>query len=451
MENELFEKTSVPKAYMKLALPVVLSMMVSLVYNMVDTYFIALTGVQELVAGVSLVVPVFTMMIAFGDIFGLGGSSIISRLFGERREAEAKRASAFCIWGSIAFGICVSVILLLFKQPILGILGADKITWQYANDYYMWIAIGATAIIFGLVPSNILRTEGLATQAMFGSILGSIVNIILDPVFIFGLKQGAAGAAIATVLGNVIADIYYIYAMMKKANRLSVSFKDIKISGHMVGGIFSIGIPASITNLMQSFMVMMTNHFLLAYGTDKIAAMGIALKVNMITALILVGVAFGGQPLIGYNFGSGNKKRLKEILRFAYLLEMGLALIFTGIMIAFAPMIIRVFMKDTQIVTNGAMMLRCQQMSMVFMAITLVSTCVCQSVGNAFGAFILSISRQGVLYVVALFILSKIMGYTGVLVSQACADVVTAILAVCIIAKIMRKMVNGADHSTSRK
>ena len=339
---------------------------------------------------------------------------------------------------------------MLFKQPILGILGADKITWQYANDYYMWIAIGATAIIFGMVPSNILRTEGLATQAMLGSILGSIINIVLDPVFIFGLKQGAAGAAIATVLGNVVADIYYIYAVVKKAKRLSVSFKDIKISGYMAGGIFSIGIPASITNLMQSFMVMMTNHFLLAYGTDKIAAMGIALKVNMITSLILVGVAFGGQPLIGYNFGSGNKKRLKEILRFAYLLEMGLALIFTGIMIVFAPMIIRVFMKDTQIVTNGAMMLRCQQMSMVFMAITLVSTCVCQSVGNAFGAFILSISRQGILYVAALFILSKIMKYTGVLVSQACADIVTAILAVCIIAKIMKKMVNE-DYSISRK
>lgn len=433
MENELFEKTPVPKAYMKLALPVVLSMMVSLVYNMVDTYFIALTGVQELVAGVSLVVPVFTMLIAFGDIFGLGGSSVISRLFGEKREEDAKRASAFCIWGAIIFGICVSIILLVFKQQILGILGADKVTYPYASAYYTWISIGAAAIMFGMVPSNILRTEGLATQAMFGSILGSVVNIILDPVFIFGLKQGAAGAAIATVLGNIIADIYYIYAMRKKAKRLSTSFKNSRITTQMAGGIFAIGIPASITNLMQSFMVMMTNHFLLTYGNDKIAAMGIALKVNMITALILVGVAFGGQPLIGYNFGSKNQKRLKEILRFAYLLEIGLALIFTVIMCVCAPEIIRVFMKDSQIITNGALMLRCQQISMVFMAVTLVSTCVCQSVGKAAGAFALSISRQGILYVIALVILSKTLGYTGVLVSQACADVATAILSICII------------------
>lgn len=438
MENELFEKTSVPKAYMKLALPVVLSMMVSLVYNMVDTYFIALIGVQELVAGVSLVVPIFTMMIAFGDIFGLGGSSVISRLFGEKREADAKRASAFCVWASVLFGVFVTVILLLFRSQILGILGADETTWQYAGDYYTWIVLGAVFIIFGLVPSNILRTEGLATQAMTGSILGSIVNIILDPVFIFGLKQGAAGAAIATVLGNVIADIYYVYAIRKKAKRLSVALTDVKIPGVMIRDIFTIGIPASITNLMQSFMVMMTNHFLLSYGTDKIAAMGIALKANMITTLILVGFAFGGQPLIGYNYGSGNQKRLKEILKFSYLFEMGLGLVFTVIMSAFAPMIISIFMNDPEIVNNGAMMLRFQQLGMTFMAVTLVSTCVCQSVGNALGAFTLSLSRQGVLYVIALLILSRIFGYTGVLVSQACADVVTAVIAVGIVRKILK-------------
>ncbi len=437
-ENVLFEKTPVPKAYIKLALPVVLSMVVSLVYNMVDAYFIALTGVQELVAGVSLVVPIFTLMVAFGDIFGLGGSSAISRLFGEKREEEAKRVSAFCIWAVVIFGACVTIILLLFRGQILGILGADEVTRQYASAYYTWIVAGAVFIIFGLVPSNILRTEGLATEAMVGSVLGSVVNIILDPVFIFALKQGAAGAAIATVLGNVIADIYYIYAIIKKAKRLSASFSKAKISGNMIRNILAIGITASITNLMQSFMVMMTNHFLLGYGTDKIAAMGIALKVNMITALILVGFAFGGQPLIGYNFGSGNRKRLKEILKFAYVFEVGLGLIFTIIMCVLAPTIIKIFMKDPDIITNGAIMLRFQQMGMMFMAVTLVSTCVCQSVGNAVGAFVLSISRQGVFYVIALLVLSNMMGYTGVLISQACADVMTAIMAVGIIRKILR-------------
>lgn len=435
MQNELFESASVPKAYMKLALPVVLSMMVSLVYNMVDTYFIALTGKQELVAGVSLAAPIFTLMIAFGDIFGLGGSSLISRLFGEKREEEAKRASAFCLWAAIGFGIFVTIVLLVFRTPILKLLGTDAATFEYAGEYYTWIAVGAASIILGLVPSNILRTEGLATQAMAGSILGSIVNIILDPVFIFGLGQGAAGAAMATVIGNVIADVYYIYVMSKKAKRLSVSLKEIKIPGTMIRDILVIGIPASITNLMQSIMIMITNHYLIAYGTDKVAAMGIALKANMISAFILVGFAFGGQPLVGYNYGARNKKRLKEILRFAYLFEAGLALVFTILISVFAPAIIKIFMNQSDIITNGAMMLRFQQLGMVFMAVTLVSTCVCQSVGSAAGAFVLSISRQGVLYAILLIVLNAIFGYTGIIATQACADVLTAVLAIAIIPK----------------
>lgn len=446
MQNELFESAFVPKAYMKLALPVVLSMMVSLVYNMVDTYFIALTGKQELVAGVSLAAPIFTLMIAFGDIFGLGGSSLISRLFGEKREEEAKRASAFCLWAAIGFGIFVTIVLLIFRTPILKLLGTDAATFEYAGEYYTWIAVGAASIILGLVPSNILRTEGLATQAMAGSILGSIVNIILDPVFIFGLGQGAAGAAMATVIGNVIADVYYIYVMSKKAKRLSVSLKEIKIPGTMIRDILVIGIPASITNLMQSIMIMITNHYLIAYGTDKVAAMGIALKANMISAFILVGFAFGGQPLVGYNYGAKNQKRLKEILRFAYLFEAGLALVFTILISIFAPFIIKIFMNQSDIITNGAMMLRFQQLGMVFMAITLVSTCVCQSVGSAAGAFVLSISRQGVIYAILLIVLKSVFGYTGILATQACADVVTALIAIGIIRKVLGGMKNEIQY-----
>ena len=446
MQEEIFEKYPIPKAYFKLALPVVFSMVISLVYNMVDTYFIALTGKQELVAGVSLAAPIFTLMIAFGDIFGLGGSSLISRLFGEKREEEAKRASAFCLWAAIGFGIIVTIVLLVFRTPILKLLGTDAATFEYAGEYYTWIAVGAASIILGLVPSNILRTEGLAMQAMAGSILGSIVNIILDPVFIFGLGQGAAGAAMATVIGNVIADVYYIYVMNKKAKRLSVSLKEIKIPGTMIRDILVIGIPASITNLMQSIMIMITNHYLIAYGTDKVAAMGIALKANMISAFILVGFAFGGQPLVGYNYGARNKKRLKEILRFAYLFEAGLALVFTISIRVFAPAIIKIFMNQSDIITNGAMMLRFQQLGMVFMAVTLVSTCVCQSVGSAAGAFALSISRQGVLYAISLMVLNAIFGYTGIIATQACADVLTAVIALAIIRKVLGGMKNEIQY-----
>lgn len=442
MENELFEKTKVSKAYMTLALPVVLGMVVSLIYNMVDTFFIARTGNTALIAGVSLGTPIFTLMIALGDIFGVGGSSVISRLFGKKEYEDGRRISVFCFYAAIAVGIVVSIILLAAKQPILGLLGCDETTWQYAGDYYQWIALGAPFIIVQLTPNNLVRTEGFAKASMIGTMIGAVVNIILDPVFIYTLGLGAAGAAIATVLGNICGDIFYVIFIIKKCRYLSVDFRKLKVTGAEVLAVLAIGIPASVTNFMQSIGVTLTNRFLQPYGTDKVAAMGIALKVNMITALVLVGFAFGGQPLVGYNYGAKNEKRLKNILKFAYLFEMGLGLLFTILMCIFAPQIIKVFMDKPDIITNGAMMLRFQQIGMTFMSVSLISTCVCQAVGNAGGAFVLSISRQGVIYVLALFIMSNVFGYTGVLVSQACSDVVTALIAAVIMLKIMKKLTN---------
>ena len=185
MTNDLFEKVSVPRAYFKLALPVVFSMVVSLVYNMVDTFFIARTQNADLVAGVSLCAPVFTLMIALGDIFGLGGSSVISRLFGEKRDEDGRRASAFCFYGAIVCGIAVAGIMLFFQKPILYLLGAGEGTYEFASQYYTYMAIGAPAVILALTPGNLMRTEGLAVEAMAGTIIGSLVNIILDPVFIY--------------------------------------------------------------------------------------------------------------------------------------------------------------------------------------------------------------------------------------------------------------------------
>ena len=211
MNNELFESMPIGKAYMKLAVPVMMSSVLMLVYNMVDMYFIAKTGNTNLVAGIALCAPVFTFLIAIGDIFGLGGASVISRLFGQKKDEDAKRISVFGFLGSFAFGILIALVLILSRGVMLKLLGAGSDTLSFASDYYTWIALGAPFIIFSLVPTNLLRTEGFATAAMIGSAIGSIVNMILDPVFIFTLGMGAAGAAIATVIGNVFADIYYFW------------------------------------------------------------------------------------------------------------------------------------------------------------------------------------------------------------------------------------------------
>ena len=430
MANELFEKVPVHKAYFKLALPVVFSMVISLVYNMVDTWFIARTGNTDLIAGVSLGAPVFTLMIALGDIFGLGGSSVISRLFGRKLDEDGKRLSVFCFYAAIVCGILITVLMLLFRQPILSLLGADQNTHTYVSQYYTFIVLGAPFIILSFTPSNLLRTEGFATASMAGTILGSVVNIILDPIFIFVLGLGAAGAAIATVLGNICADLFFVWFLLKKSKKLSVNPLGFHISADEIGQIMAIGFPASITNFMHSFGIALMNRFLLPYGNERVAAMGIVMKINMIAVLILVGFAFGGQPLIGYNYGAGNHKRLQKILQFSYRFETGTGLLLALILALTARPMIGLFIKDPVIVETGIPMLRMQLVGMPFIAVVLVTTCIFQSAGKAWNAFLLSVSRQGVLFAVVILLAARLAGYYGVLMAQAVSDLLTALLAV---------------------
>lgn len=429
MEHELFEKIPVHRAYFKMALPVVFSMVISLIYNMADTYFIARTGNTDLIAGVSLGAPVFTLMIAFGDVFGLGGSSLISRLFGQKADQDGKRISAFCFYAAFLFGAVAAAFLLLFRTPALMLLGADSDTWKYASEYYTYIAIGAPFIILSLTPSNILRTEGLAVESMTGTILGSLVNILLDPLFIFGLQMNAAGAAIATVIGNLAADLFFLWVILTKSRKLSADPRIIFIRGGELVKLLVIGIPASVTNLTQSFAIAVTNRYLLSFGTAAIASMGIVMKVNMIAVLILIGFAFGAQPLIGYNYGAENYRRLKEVLRFAFLFEESMAFLLSCVLSFLAPLLLQLFVNDTEMITTGTEMLRLQLAGMVFAAAVLVMTSTFQSCGKAFGAFLLSVSRQGILLAVILAAASRAAGYYGILASQAISDLLTAILA----------------------
>lgn len=433
MEQELFARAPIPRAYFKMALPVVLSMLVSLVYNMVDTWFIAQTQNTALVAGVSLCAPMFTLMVAMGDIFGLGGSSLISRLLGQGEEKRVRHVSAFCSYGAIVWGVLVGALMLIFRQPILHLLGASSDTMDSAMAYYSYLALGAPAIIFTLVPSNILRTEGMAVASMVGSITGTVVNIILDPIFIFGLNMGAGGAALATVLSNVVSAVLFIVLLVTKSQRLSVRPGDCSVQGKELREILVIGVPASITNLMQSFAMTLTNRFLLPYGTENVAALGIALKVNMIVMLIMVGFAFGAQPLLGYNYGANNRERLRDILKFDVLVQLVFSVVMTVVFLISAPQIIRIFMSDGGVIQAGSRILRCMVITMPLMGIILVCTTLFQAAGKAMPAFLLSISRQGVALLICMVVLSAVFGFYGVILAQAAADVVSVILALVLL------------------
>ncbi len=438
MNNEIFETMPVPKAYIKLALPVMLSSVLMLVYNMADTYFIAATGNTDIVAAVSLCAPVFTFLIAIGDILGLGGSSFISRLLGSKKNDDARRLSVFCLCGSIVLGLIITLILMIAKNPILKLLGADPHTIGFASDYYTWIALGASVIIFSLVPTNLLRTEGLASLAMVGSMIGSIVNIILDPIFISALGMGAAGAAIATVIGNICADIYYIYVIVCRSKCLSIDPRGFTISSAETREVLRIGLPSSITNIMQSLGVILLNNFLLPYGNDKIAAFGIVSKITMIVVMIMVAFSFGGQPLYGYLYGASNKDRFRKVMKFAYMLVCGLGLVLSCVLFLLAPVFVRFFIQDASFVELASSMLRTILFGMPFIGFTMVTTCIFQSTGKASGALALSAGRQGYIYACALFVLSALFGYSGVIAAQPAADILCSVLAFVLL-KVMLK------------
>lgn len=428
--QDLFENSSIKRAYFTLAMPVVLNMAVSLIYNIVDTFFVAQTQKPDLVAGVSQGAPLFTLMIAFGDIFGLGGSSVISRLFGEKRYQLGRKVSGYCFWVPIFFGIAVSILLVIFQTPFLRLLGASSNTWQYAWEYYMIIAVGAPFIIFSYSPINILRTEGLAVESMKGSMVGTVINIFLNPFFIFTCHLGAAGSALATVVSNVIADIVLVHYIRHRAHHLTASIHETKISGHLQAEVYAIGIPASVTNLMSTFAMAFTNHYLITYGANSVASMGIAMKVSMIINMIFVGFAFGAQPLIGYVYGAKDTKRFNKVIKLDLSVVCGFALSMTAIMFFVSPLIVRCFMHSPEIIKEGTTMVRWLISSSTFAGAILVFTTMFQSMGKALPAFILSFSRQGIVLAIVMVILAKVFGYTGILAAQPTADLITSVISV---------------------
>ncbi len=435
MEKAVFNETKVSKAYLRLAVPLVFSMAVGLIYNLADTFFVAQTNDTNVVAGVSLGMPLFTALMAIGNVYAQGGSSLISRLLGKEDLQGVRHVSSFCFYGAIFTGAIIGIVLLVFRVPLLYVLGANEQTYRHASDYFLYLAIGAPVIVLTFIHSNLLRAEGMSKESMLGNVVGSLVNIVLDPIFISVLGWNAAGAALATVIGNLCTDLFFLAVVLKKSKILSVNLREVKIPLEHVGQILGIGVPAAIVNLMSSASAVLINQFLLPFGNEKIAAMGIAMKVSMIVLLLITGLAFGGQPLFGYYYGSGDRKRLSQLLSFCLKFISAVALGLSALVFIAAPLLMRSFMDNDAIVQAGTVMLRWQVSSMVFVGMVLLFTIIFQSSGKVLGSFLLSISRQGVVFLVVILIAYNLLGYYGVVMSQAIADLITAIFAATLFMK----------------
>lgn len=429
MEERLFINGDIPKSYFRLAIPNVLSMVVTLFYNLADTYFIAAVGNTDLVAGVSLCAPVLTIQMACGNIFAQGGCSLTSRLLGAAKKEEIRHVSSHCIYAGYLLGIVLGGVFVLAGPGMLLVLGADSDTVGFAGQYFYWIAAGSPFIVASYVYTNLFRAEGMSKEAMIGTSVGALVNVVLDPIFISGLDMGAQGAAIATVAGYVVSDCYCTVVLLRKSRILSLNPRYFFLSWAYEKQVLGIGIPAAIMNLVQSLSVIFLNQFLLPYGNIEIAAMGIAMKTVSIVNLVLVGLAYGGQPLFGYFFGAKDDENLRKLTHFNLKVSAGTAMVLSAAVFMAASPLIRFFMDDPQIVKSGSLMLRLQVVTMTFAGIVLLLTLIFQSAGKIGISFLLSVSRQGILFLIVLAIASNVWGYYGVLASQAIADMISMLLA----------------------
>lgn len=439
-EHELMGKLKVSKAVAKMAVPSVISSLVTVVYNMADTFFVGQTGDPLQVAAVSLTNPIFILMMAFANMFGMGGSAVLSMALGAKDERRAKNASSFVTYASLIVGVVFALILIVFMDPILALFGANAETYEFARGYTFHIAYGAPFIIWSAAASFIVRAEGASREAMIGSMIGTIANIVLDPIFISVLGQGTAGAAIATTIGNVMASGYYLWYFLRKSRMLSISWRYFTVRGGILTKICSSGLPTAIFSALMSVSTIVLNQLLVVYGNDPVAAIGIVFKANMFITFLQMGLANGVQPLLGYNYGAGNMERFREVESYAKKCCLAAGVIATVLYFVFREEIISLFISDSDVIAYGVQMLIAYMLSGPVIGILFVNMNCMQSVGHAFPATVLSVLRQGILLIPLLYLLRALFGLNGVILGQSVTDYIAVILSVFLWRKIRSRV-----------
>ena len=441
----LFESMPIPKAVAKLTLPIVIGSMVSILYNLADTFFVGMLNDPVQNAAVTLVYPVMLAFYAVNNLFGVGTSSMMSRSLGQGDYERVRSSSAFGFYGALFSGLLFSLLCTVFSSPLLNLLGVDDTTREATYNYMFWtVCCGAMPAILNAVQGYMVRSEGSALHASIGGMSGCILNIILDPFFIlpWGLNMGAAGAGLATFVSNCIACLYFLILAWVKKEKTFVCM-DIrrlkKLPPGVVKGILGVGIPASIQNLLNVTGSTILNNFTAGFGPAAVAAMGVAQKLNMVPLQIGMGFSQGVMPLVSYNFASGDRKRMKKSILFAMSVILPVMASITLCYWVFGPGLVRSFMDNLEIVTYGASFLRGMSLSMVFMCVDFMAVGVFQALGMGKNALVFAILRKIVLEIPLLIILNAIFPLYGLPYAQPVAEFILSIAAVVMLMRIFRQ------------
>ena len=444
----LFEEAPISKAFISMATPTIISSLVMVIYNLADTYFVGMLNDPVQNAAVTLAAPVLLAFNAVNNLFGIGSSSMMSRALGRKEYDTVRRVSAFGFYGSVCGGLVFTLLLLTAKGPLLALLGTDAGTAEATGQYLHWtVTCGAVPAILNVVMAYMVRSEGSTLHASVGTMSGCLLNIVLDPVFIlpWGLNMGAAGAGLATFLSNCAACGYFFVLLAVKRGKTYVCIdpRMFRMDRRIIGGICGVGVPAAIQNLLNVTGMTVLNNFTSSFGADAVAAMGIAQKINMVPMNIALGGSQGVMPLVGYNFASGNRKRMREAIGFAMKVTVSfLAAVTLGYYLG-AGSLIRMFIKNDAIVAYGARFLRGMCLGLPLLNIDFMAVGVFQAVGSGKRAFFFAILRKIILEIPALYILNALVPLYGLAYAQTITETILAITAML----VLRRMFRGFDRA----
>lgn len=442
-EEVLFEEAPVGRAVLSLVVPTVISQLITVIYNMADTFFIGQIGDPNQVAAVSLCMPMFILLTGLANLFGIGGSSLMSRSLGTNNHQKAKRTASFSIWTAVAVSLLYGIGLFLSRSVVLPVVGVDSETYGFCCQYIFWtITIGAVPTVLNQQLAHLVRAEGHSVQASFGVALGGVLNIILDPIFIFPLGLEIAGAAIATMISNVIATFYFVFLIARKRITTDISFhpKHYTWGENIPKEVLLVGIPSCLMNLMGVLSNVTINKLMSGYSNAAVAGVGVAKKVDMLSFAIATGMSQGVLPLIGYNYSARNYKRMKAVLKVDFLFSFTVALIGTVFLFTCAGPIVRAFIDDAETVRYGQIFQRIICITGPCISVTMLAITAFQSVGKKVQPTILSLMRKGGLDIPFMLLLNSLVGVNGIVWATPIADLCAMLVAVIMIALFWKRL-----------
>lgn len=429
----------VRRAIFVMAMPVVVGMMVQVLYNLVDTYFIGKLGDPNQLAAANLAMPVFVLMMAIAGIIGTGAASYISRCLGEENKEQAEKTLATGVFLCFLIGLTATLLGVAFLKPLVSLLGASSETFPYAYTYVLVLIIGTIPLMCNYAIGQLLRSEGDAMGSMFGMFLGTVLNIALDPLFIFVFKMGVGGAAIATVLGNTASLLFYLFRYTSAKSMLNIRPKLISFEKTIMREIFTIGIPASVSQAFMAISMTVLNNTAAGYGDVVVAGLGVSLRIITIGTFIFMGIAAGCQPLIGYNYGRGNLKRVQSVIINGMGITTLIGIMLGSLIWVFARQAIGIFSSIEEVQNWGMIILRALVISLPFAGAQMLITVTVQAMGKAIPSLLLSISRQGLVFLPLLFLLNRLFGFNGFIFAQPTTDILMLVISIIMLSMILKK------------